>query len=91
MTELPLVIKRRSNTTLVATFTITFDLDLSHMHSIARYRISSKILFYFIMTHHNRQMEINLLILLLLLLAKTYDGLMQRIISSIFSLIVIVM
>jgi hypothetical protein len=62
--------------TILTSINITkfsLELEMPHMHSIARYRRSNKIMIYFIIANDNRQRKINLSILLALLLAKIYN------------------
>jgi hypothetical protein len=90
---LTLKVKPYSKTTLTDIITISnLELEMQHIHSIARYRRNrNKIMVYLIVANNNRPGKINLSILLALLLAKIYN---ERIHSKgfmcIFSLLIMI-
>jgi hypothetical protein len=71
--------------------TFSLELEMEHIHSIAKYRSNNTVMIYFIVANDNRQRQINLSILLALLLAMIIMKDRIAMISCIFSIIMIVM
>jgi hypothetical protein len=65
----------KSTLTNISSTIFYLEFEMSHMHSIDRYKSSNKIMIYFMGTNDNQQRKINLSIVLTLLLAKTYNEL----------------